>query len=460
MAKSAQIGLHAWLPDAMEGPTPVSSLLHSATMVTAGIYLMLRLSVLFQFCPRLNLLVALIGGLTCLLGASVALFQEDIKKIIAYSTCSQLGLLMVALGIGNYVGCFFHLITHAFFKALLFLTAGCVIHALLDEQDIRKMGGLLKYMPYSSFCMLVGILGLVGFPYLSGFYSKEFILLFSLANRSIIYNYIFQYIFIGGIFTICYSLKLFFFLFLSSYRGSRTILQFTSDTGTLTCLALFILVSLTMFSGFILHGFFLSFNDFLWYGVLTIPENAEDLFVEAEVSHEFNKNGLTYFFLLILRMFFKRWKSFMTHRLALYEKANLYNCFYNFLIIFFYFSWNFHFFFAHLNKLFISISNNLIVDVMSLFEYIFFIYVNYLLKSLSRFLSGHFNILNFYKSFTCIFSLTLLVVAFNFVLIQDLIFLLIILSMSAEYFNKKQTGKMTSSDLEMEKVPLFRKRKD
>lgn len=160
----------------MEGPTPVSALIHAATMVTAGIFLIIRCSFIFEYAPRVLLMVTLIGSITTIFAATAGLFQNDIKKVIAYSTCSQLGYMFYACGLSNYIGSFFHLTTHAFFKALLFLSAGSVIHAMLNEQDMRKMGGLSYYIPvtYSSF--LIGSLALGGVPFLSGFYSKDFIL--------------------------------------------------------------------------------------------------------------------------------------------------------------------------------------------------------------------------------------------------------------------------------------------
>lgn len=176
MAKSAQIGLHTWLPDAMEGPTPVSALIHAATMVTAGVFLVIRCAPMFEFAPRALLFVTFIGGLTALFGASVATVQYDIKKVIAYSTCSQLGYMIFACGLANYSGALFHLSTHAFFKSLLFLGAGSVIHACADEQDLRRMGGLRRVLPFSCMIMVIGSLALAGFPFLSGFYSKDLII--------------------------------------------------------------------------------------------------------------------------------------------------------------------------------------------------------------------------------------------------------------------------------------------
>lgn len=176
MGKSAQIGLHTWLPDAMEAPTPVSALIHAATLVTAGIFLIIRCSPLFEFASSVLFIILFMGGLTAFIAATIALTQDDIKKVIAYSTCSQLGYMIFICGLSAYNVSLFHLINHAFFKALLFLGAGSVIHAMLGEQDMRKFGSLINLIPYTYGLMLVAFFALAGFPFLSGFYSKDLIL--------------------------------------------------------------------------------------------------------------------------------------------------------------------------------------------------------------------------------------------------------------------------------------------
>jgi NADH-quinone oxidoreductase subunit L len=179
MAKSAQLGLHTWLPDAMEGPTPVSALIHAATMVTAGILLLIKCSPLLLISPNLSFFVACIGGVTSVFAGTVACVQHDIKKIIAYSTCSQLGLMFMSCGMGYPLFAFYHLVTHAFFKALLFLAAGSVIHAIGGAQDIRSMGGLASHLPITNMAFFFGNLCIIGFPFFSGFYSKEILILSS-----------------------------------------------------------------------------------------------------------------------------------------------------------------------------------------------------------------------------------------------------------------------------------------
>jgi len=172
----------------MEGPTPVSAYLHSSTMVIAGVFLLLRLSPCFEFMPDILILITFIGSLTAFLGASIGMLQHDIKKVVAYSTCSQLGYMFIACGSSNYSGSFFHLINHAFFKSLLFFSAGAIIHSFYDEQDFRRMGNFVIFLPYIYISFLIGSLALSGFPFLSGFYSKDFILESLFAKYKIAFN--------------------------------------------------------------------------------------------------------------------------------------------------------------------------------------------------------------------------------------------------------------------------------
>ena len=174
--KSAQLGLHAWLPDAMEGPTPVSALIHAATMVTAGIFLVIRCSALFEYSPSSLCFLTFIGAFTAFFAGCCGLVESDIKKIVAYSTCSQLGYMFFICGLSGYNIGLFHLFNHAFFKALLFLSAGSVIHSLSNEQNITRMGGLKRILPFTFAMMLIGLLSLTAFPFTAGFYSKEIIL--------------------------------------------------------------------------------------------------------------------------------------------------------------------------------------------------------------------------------------------------------------------------------------------
>jgi NADH-quinone oxidoreductase subunit L len=213
VAKSAQLPLHTWLPDAMEGPTPVSALIHAATMVTAGVYLIVRTHPLFEAAPDIQHLAAIIGAVTLLVAGFVALVQWDIKRVIAYSTMSQIGYMFLAAGVGAYDFAMFHLMTHAFFKALLFLGAGIVIHRLSGEQDIRKMGGLHRYMPVTGFMFLIGTLALMGMPPLSGFWSKDAILASALATGGTLGYCLYLAGLAGAILTGMYAFRLYLLVF-------------------------------------------------------------------------------------------------------------------------------------------------------------------------------------------------------------------------------------------------------
>ena len=213
MGKSAQFLLHTWLPDAMEGPTPVSALIHAATMVTAGVFMVARLSPLFEAAPAAQTAVIVVGATTALFAATVGLVQNDIKRVVAYSTCSQLGYMFVGLGVGAYSAGIFHLFTHAFFKALLFLGAGSVIHAMHHEQDIRNMGGLRRHIPFTAAMMAVGTLALTGFPFTAGFYSKDAIIEAAFASHRPGAAYGFLCTLVAVLMTSFYSWRLYFLTF-------------------------------------------------------------------------------------------------------------------------------------------------------------------------------------------------------------------------------------------------------
>lgn len=216
MGKSAQFLLHTWLPDAMEGPTPVSALIHAATMVTAGVFMVARLSPIFEYAPVALTVVIVIGATTAFFAATVGLVQNDIKRVIAYSTCSQLGYMFVALGVGAYSAGVFHLFTHAFFKALLFLGAGSVIHAMHHEQDMRNMGGLRKHIPLTAAAMTIGTLALTGFPLFAGYFSKDAIIesaYAAVAHKGFAASYAFVLLVVAACFTSFYSWRLYFMTF-------------------------------------------------------------------------------------------------------------------------------------------------------------------------------------------------------------------------------------------------------
>ena len=267
MGKSAQFLLHTWLPDAMEGPTPVSALIHAATMVTAGVFLVVRCSPIFEYSQVALSLVTIVGMITAIFAASVALVQNDIKKIVAYSTCSQLGYMFFAAGIGAYHVAMFHLFTHAFFKALLFLGAGSVIHAFSDEQDIRNMGGVRKKLPYTYVFMLLGTLALTGFPFLSGFYSKDAIIEFAYLKNSSLGNYAATIGIITAFLTSIYSWRLFFKTFHGSYNNKKIPLKETHESPVVMLIPLAFLSIGAIFSGYLFKSSFIGHhsNEF-WNG--------------------------------------------------------------------------------------------------------------------------------------------------------------------------------------------------
>ena len=260
MGKSAQFLFHTWLPDAMEGPTPVSALIHAATMVTAGVFLVVRCSPLFEYSQTALNFVAIIGMITALFAASVALVQNDIKKIIAYSTCSQLGYMFFAAGVGAYHVAIFHLFTHAFFKALLFLGSGSVIHAFKDEQDVRLMGGVWKKLPYTWLLMLIGTLALTGFPFLSGFYSKDAIIEFAFFKNTAIGQYAMTIGIFTAFLTAIYSWRLFFKTFHGSYNNKTLPIEKTHESPLVMLVPLVLLSTGAIFAGYFFKETFIGHN--------------------------------------------------------------------------------------------------------------------------------------------------------------------------------------------------------
>ena len=256
MGKSAQFGLHTWLADAMEGPTPVSALIHAATMVTAGVFLMVLMSPLLEKSEFTRNFILIVGCLTCFFAASVAITQDDIKKIIAYSTCSQLGYMFIAIGISAYNVAIFHLVTHAFFKALLFLGAGSVIHAMSDEQNIKKMGGLFKKIPVTYLLMLVGTLSLTGFPFFSAYYSKDLILeiLYTSSNSISLYIYIIAVIVV--LLTSFYSFRLFFYVFHGKCNADEKVIAHVHESPNVMLIPLVVLSFFSIFSGILFKEYF------------------------------------------------------------------------------------------------------------------------------------------------------------------------------------------------------------
>jgi NADH-ubiquinone oxidoreductase chain 5 len=264
MGKSAQIGLHTWLPDAMEGPTPVSALIHAATLVTAGIFLVVRCSPLFEFAETILVFIMLIGGLTALFSAIVATSQDDIKKVVAYSTCSQLGYMIFICGLSEYNLSMFHLVNHAFFKALLFLAAGSVIHSLSGNQDLRHFGKLTKFIPFTYSLMLLGFLALSGFPFLSGFYSKDLIL--EITVFKLFFSSSFSY-WLGSIsagLTAFYSFRVLYYTFWSETNTFKYYVQNIHELPKNMGFALILLAVGTLFSGYVLQDAFVGVGSTFW----------------------------------------------------------------------------------------------------------------------------------------------------------------------------------------------------
>ncbi|EKF42680.1 NADH:ubiquinone oxidoreductase subunit L [Nitratireductor indicus C115] len=281
MGKSAQVPLHTWLPDAMEGPTPVSALIHAATMVTAGVFMVARLSPIFELSHTALTVVTFVGAFTAFFAATVGLVQNDIKRVIAYSTCSQLGYMFVALGTGFYGAAIFHLFTHAFFKALLFLGSGSVIHAVSDEQDMRKMGGLRKLIPTTYWMMVIGTIALtgVGIPLTvigtAGFFSKDAIIEGVFAGENYFSGFAFVLLTVAAVFTSFYSWRLIFMTFHGKPRASADVMHHVHESPLVMLVPLFILAAGALFAGVAFKEFFIGHDyEHFWKAALfTLPEN-------------------------------------------------------------------------------------------------------------------------------------------------------------------------------------------
>ena len=257
MAKSSQVGLHVWLPMAMEGPTPVSALIHAATMVTAGVYLLMRTSPLIEYSSTVLLLCLWVGAITTVFSSLIGLFQQDIKKVIAYSTMSQLGMMVIAVGLSSYNIALFHLVNHAFYKGLLFLGAGSVIHAVADNQDFRKYGGLRPFLPLTYSVMLIASLSLVAFPFMTGFYSKDFILESAYGQFYFSSTVIYFIATIGAMFTTLYSVKVLYLTFLTNPNGPLVNYSKAHEGDIFMSLPLIILAVFSIFFGYITKEIFI-----------------------------------------------------------------------------------------------------------------------------------------------------------------------------------------------------------
>ena len=287
MAKSSQVGLHVWLPMAMEGPTPVSALIHAATMVTAGVYLLIRVSPLIEYSSLVLLLCLWIGAITTVFSSLIGLFQQDIKKVIAYSTMSQLGMMVIAVGLSSYNIALFHLVNHAFYKGLLFLGAGAVIHAVADNQDFRKYGGLVSYLPLTYSVMLIASLSLVAFPFMTGFYSKDFIIESAFGKYYISSITVYCIATIGAMFTTLYSVKVLYLTFLSNPNGpvvNYKQAHAAHDGDIYMSLPLIILAVFSIFFGYITKDIFIGLGSdfFSDNGIFIHPKH--EIMLDTEFS--------------------------------------------------------------------------------------------------------------------------------------------------------------------------------
>lgn len=306
MGKSAQIGLHTWLPDAMEGPTPVSALIHAATMVTAGVFLIIKCSPLFEYVPSVLSFITFVGATTAFFAATVGLVQNDIKKVIAYSTCSQLGYMIFACGLSNYHISLFHLTNHAFFKALLFLSAGAIIHSLSNEQDMRKYGNLSSLLPFTSIMLLIGSLALMGFPFLTGYYSKDIILELALTKYTIEGSFAYSLGLITALFTSFYSFRVFYMTFIQKNNSFRKYIFNIHEVPSKMAISLMILAFGSIFFGYFAKDLLIGLGtDFFKNNIFILPKNNNQLdaeffgLLELKESHFINSTR-PYFFLKIL----------------------------------------------------------------------------------------------------------------------------------------------------------------
>jgi len=274
MGKSAQIGLHTWLPDAMEGPTPVSALIHAATMVTAGVFMVARISPLLEYAPLAREIITLVGAVTAFFAATIGCVQNDIKRIIAYSTCSQLGYMFMAAGLSGYSASMFHLTTHAFFKALLFLGAGSVIHAMSDEQDIQKMGGIWREIPVTYVTMWIGSLALTGIPFFAGFYSKDIILEVSWVSQVPVGKIAFALGLSTAVLTAFYAWRLLLLTFHGPQRANEVVMSHIHESSLVMLLPIIVLAVGSLIGGYALYDLFVGVGTLFWgTSIFVLPQN-------------------------------------------------------------------------------------------------------------------------------------------------------------------------------------------
>ena len=328
MAKSSQIGLHVWLPMAMEGPTPVSALIHAATMVTAGVYLLIRTSPLIEYSSTVLILCLWIGAITTIFSSLIGLFQQDIKKVIAYSTMSQLGMMVIAIGLSSYNIALFHLINHAFYKGLLFLGAGAVIHAVADNQDFRKYGGLIVFLPLTYSVMLIASLSLVAFPFMTGFYSKDLILESSYGQFYLSSVIVYMIATIGAMFTTLYSVKVLYLTFLASPNGTVNNYKQAHEADTFMALPLVILAVFSIFFGYITKDIFIGLGSVFFCDNSIFIHPSHEIMIDTEFAVPITFKLLPLIFTILLTITAIVMSEFIPKMLIYFKLSKLgYNIF-------------------------------------------------------------------------------------------------------------------------------------
>jgi NADH-ubiquinone oxidoreductase chain 5 len=327
-AKSSQVGLHIWLPQAMEGPTPVSALIHAATMVTAGVYLLMRSSPLIEYSSTVLVICLWLGAITTIFSSLIGLFQQDIKKVIAYSTMSQLGMMVIGIGLSSYNIALFHLVNHAFYKALLFLGAGAVIHSVSDNQDFRKYGGLRQFLPLTYSVMLIASLSLAAIPFMTGFYSKDFILESAYGQYYLSGTIVYFIATIGAMFTTLYSAKVLYLTFLTNPNGPLANYKLAHEGDMFLNLPLIILAIFSIFFGFLTKDIFIGLGtSFFSDNSLFIHPNHE-IMLDTEFAVPVIFKLLPFIFTILLSLFSVLFSEFLPNLLINFKFTNIgYNIF-------------------------------------------------------------------------------------------------------------------------------------
>lgn len=323
MAKSSQVGLHIWLPMAMEGPTPVSALIHAATMVTAGVYLLIRSSPLIEYSSTVLLLCLWLGAITTVFSSLIGLFQQDIKKIIAYSTMSQLGMMVIAIGLSSYNVALFHLMNHAFYKGLLFLGAGAVIHAVVDNQDLRRYGGLRTFLPLTYTVILIASLSLVAFPFMTGFYSKDFILESAYGQYQFSSINVYVIAVIGAIFTTLYSVKVLYLTFLTNPNGSINYYKNAHESDIFISLPLVILAIFSIYFGFITKDIYIGLGSGFFADNSIFIHPMHEILIDTEFGVPTIFKLLPFVFTMVFTILAVVYSEFMPKLVSNFKLSNI-----------------------------------------------------------------------------------------------------------------------------------------